>query len=68
MLNYIEIWLLAAVPLNIKDDKHWQIKHCAFIKNVATFPAVLLHLDKEVCGIVERRIANMTQVLEPSWH
>lgn len=68
MLDYIECWLLSAVSLSIKEDKHWQIKHCAFIKNVATIPGVLLHLAKEVCGIEERRIANMACVLEPSWH
>lgn len=50
MLDYTESWLLLAVSLNIKEDKHWQIKHCSFIKNVATIPGgVLLHLAKEVC-------------------
>lgn len=37
MLDYTEIWLLSAVSVNIKVDKHWQIKHSAFIKNVALF-------------------------------
>lgn len=52
-----------AVSLNIKEDKHWQIKHSAFIKNVATIPGVLLCLAKEVCGIADCRIASVA-----SWH
>lgn len=32
---------LSVVPLGMKENTHLQIKHCAFIKNVATVPRVL---------------------------
>lgn len=44
-----ESWLLSIVPLRIKEDTHWQIKHYALIKNVTAILGVL-HLAKDMFG------------------
>lgn len=61
MLDYTESWLLSVVPLRMKENTHLQIKHYAFIKNVATIPGVLLRLAKEVSGIVGHRRGLQTR-------
>lgn len=51
MLDCTGSWLFPVVSLRIKENTHLQIKHYAFIKNVATIPRLRLYLAEEVSGI-----------------